>query len=101
MNPGLGEVQFGQGNNLQGFGAESRQSLGGAPLQRSGLQLETGATRPTPAPRGPTAASVAQVAQSPGRGGGRNGIFRTSEPTPVNCGGHKAPSCARCPQGKG
>ena len=153
MNPGLGDVPFGQRNTLQGFraeprqnlgaqprqkfgaqprqnlggeplknlgvqprqnlraqlrqshgaqprqnlGGEPRQNLGGEPFQRSGVQPEIRATRPTQAPRGPTVPSVTRVAHSPARGRG-NGVSRISEPVrTVNCGGHRAPSCAKCP----
>ena len=81
MNPGTGDVPF---DTLQSFGERPGQRLGARPLQRFGLQPEVGATRPTPAPRGPTAPpSLAR----------RHNL--------VNCGAHKAPSCARCPQGNG
>ena len=144
MNPGLGDVSFGQRNTLQGFRAKPRQNLGaqprqkfgaqprqnlgreplknlgvqprqnlraqlrqshvaqpcqnlgGEPFQRSGVQPEIRATRPTQAPRGPTVPSVARVAHSPtGRG---NAFLHISEPVrTVNCGAHRAPTCAKCP----
>ena len=90
-NSGGGFVNQGSGRGaLRSFGKGAGQRLGARQPQRSGLQVR--ATRPTPAPRGPTTPSVALE---------RGLVSRRTEPKPVNCGGHRAPSCGRCPQGNG